>query len=560
MKGDFSRNTFQPDKHYRSVRLQQGRVQIDSDWNEQTQIDGHLRAIGRQDIIGACGAPDGNAAFVLSSIAGGADLAISPGRAYVNGRTVELDAEWVEVVAIPAADHVELASLQLDGRVPAAGQWLEIAGATAAVTVQVVDCAERLVRVAGNVAKLGSGARARRVTTYLTQPDLPDPRPVPDGRYLAYLDVWERHITGHEDPEILEPGLGGPDTATRTRIVWQLQLEPIGAGLDCEDFAPGWSPPGSQSRAALRARAAPSASTDGDRIEPPGSGYTRLENQLYRIEVHRGGSAGTATFKWSRDNGSVVYPIVQMAGDVVTVADLGRDTALRPGDGDIVEIVDDSSALGSVPAHLAMITVDEASRQLTLDDAPAGPLGGDASRHPLIRRWNHHQGDGMAMDNHAVVIEEGRWLELESGVEIQFGVGGSYRAGDYWQIPARVNVGVLWPGDSTDARFLQPRGVDRNFCAVAVVDGTQVTSLLRRFPSLTDIKAADVGYRAPDDCSELSEVSTVQEAIDELCRRLRHDGPNDVISQVARLGDLRAAGILTDEEFESKKGELLDRI
>ncbi|HEX3531938.1 MAG TPA: DUF6519 domain-containing protein, partial [Thermoanaerobaculia bacterium] len=35
MKGDFSRDTFRKRKHYNRVRMQQGRVQLDADWNEQ---------------------------------------------------------------------------------------------------------------------------------------------------------------------------------------------------------------------------------------------------------------------------------------------------------------------------------------------------------------------------------------------------------------------------------------------------------------------------------------------------------------------------------------------
>src|SRR5438045_2745266 len=42
MKGDFSRSTFNPGKHYTSVRMQQGRVQTDADWNEQANIPAHL--------------------------------------------------------------------------------------------------------------------------------------------------------------------------------------------------------------------------------------------------------------------------------------------------------------------------------------------------------------------------------------------------------------------------------------------------------------------------------------------------------------------------------------
>src|SRR6185312_13274849 len=49
---------------------------------------------------------------------------------------------------------------------------------------------------------------------------------------------------------------------------------------------------------------------------PPESRYRGAENQLYRIQVHKGGSAGDpngATFKWSRENGSVAFPILSLS-------------------------------------------------------------------------------------------------------------------------------------------------------------------------------------------------------------------------------------------------------
>ena len=42
MKADFTRLTFKPEKHYSSVRMQQGRVQLDADWNEQADIQAYL--------------------------------------------------------------------------------------------------------------------------------------------------------------------------------------------------------------------------------------------------------------------------------------------------------------------------------------------------------------------------------------------------------------------------------------------------------------------------------------------------------------------------------------
>ena len=41
MKGDFTRDTFKPENHYGQVLMQQGRVQIDADSNEQGAIVAH---------------------------------------------------------------------------------------------------------------------------------------------------------------------------------------------------------------------------------------------------------------------------------------------------------------------------------------------------------------------------------------------------------------------------------------------------------------------------------------------------------------------------------------
>ena len=63
MKGDFTRSTFRPDKHYSGVRMQQGRVQLDADWNEQIDIAAHRAETETIDVIGGCGAPMHDAGF-----------------------------------------------------------------------------------------------------------------------------------------------------------------------------------------------------------------------------------------------------------------------------------------------------------------------------------------------------------------------------------------------------------------------------------------------------------------------------------------------------------------
>jgi len=57
MKGDFSRFTFDSDRHYTGVLMQQGRVQLDADWNEQVEINNYQRQMQAHDVIGFCGMP-----------------------------------------------------------------------------------------------------------------------------------------------------------------------------------------------------------------------------------------------------------------------------------------------------------------------------------------------------------------------------------------------------------------------------------------------------------------------------------------------------------------------
>ncbi len=57
MKGDFSRLTFDKKKHYSDILMQQGRVLVDADWNEQQAIKTYLLETQAADIIGKSGAP-----------------------------------------------------------------------------------------------------------------------------------------------------------------------------------------------------------------------------------------------------------------------------------------------------------------------------------------------------------------------------------------------------------------------------------------------------------------------------------------------------------------------
>src|SRR2546430_12321903 len=66
MKGDLSRQTFDPERHYSSVRMQQGKVQLDADWNEQADIGRRRTEVEAADVIGLCGGPGHDAALGIA--------------------------------------------------------------------------------------------------------------------------------------------------------------------------------------------------------------------------------------------------------------------------------------------------------------------------------------------------------------------------------------------------------------------------------------------------------------------------------------------------------------
>ncbi|HEY9665118.1 MAG TPA: DUF6519 domain-containing protein, partial [Allocoleopsis sp.] len=90
MKGDFTRFTFRPEKRYSQVLMQQGRMQLDADWNEQMSILGYLNQIQAKDLIGDSGTSRTVGGFQINPTPDGKDLVISAGNYYINGILCEL--------------------------------------------------------------------------------------------------------------------------------------------------------------------------------------------------------------------------------------------------------------------------------------------------------------------------------------------------------------------------------------------------------------------------------------------------------------------------------------
>lgn len=518
-KGDITRVTFDPKKHYSSVRMQQGRVQLDADWNEKEDIRSHHEKTIVRDVFGLCGGPIDNAGFQITYDREKGDFLIGKGRYYVDGVLCENESP------IPYMDQPDY--------------W----------------------------------------------PEKP-PKYLSEGFYLAYLDVWERHISAIEDPGIREDALGGPDTTTRTKTVWQVRIvrQSKPEGVDEADIDPRakniWSEIKSRCSARMAARIKRSFESEDPCVVSRKSGYGDLENHLYRIEVHDGGKAGTATFKWSRDNGSVVRAIERVEGNTITIRDPERNGDQVFAQGQFVEITDEKRELMGQKGIFARVKDviglnlvleepenTEISKEFPPDQKPkvrlwdSGPIstsrGEDwvdieeivdentvkihSPRRELLQNYAPGQFVEVTDDIHEVTgnrvlaqvksLEESldgitltltgvegdlkinkrsfplrnvpklhrwdpedEWIELENGIEVSFRKKeDDYRTGDYWQVPARAITGQIeWPcNEEGEPEFVQRLGIEHHYAKLANLkhdeSGWKVDELRLLFPTIPNM-------------------------------------------------------------------------
>jgi len=492
MAGDTSRSTFRQSKHYSGVRMQQGRVQMDADWNEQLDIGSYLDQVTEFDVIGGCGVPQGDPGFGVTVQNG--NLLISKGRAYVDGILCENDQGVL--IALPSPTGSTPSQPDLPGVDFTTSDGLFF---------------EPLLTTLGG----GSGF------------SLP-PQP---GVFGAYLEVWQRDITGLEDPSIREIALGGPDTCTRTKTVWQVKLLRLGDVGSAQTCPVDWNQLIPPSTGQLEARAQPDLGNTNPCAVPAQAGYRSLENHLYRVEIHTPSATGASTFKWSRENASVVAAWTGTdptnPNKTLLVSTLGRDPVLGFAGGQWVELTDDTRELWGLPGTLVQLANAEITGlgpTLTINTAVNFS---DFPLNPKVRRWDEISTASAILTTGAVPLTENTWIDLENGVQVFFVTGGHYNTGDYWLIPARTATTVSqprveWPLDSSLNPIPQlATGIRRHYCSLALLQFNNNTWTFLHdcrtlFPPLTGICAKDVCF--DNTTCALPNAQNVQEAIDQLCQ------------------------------------------
>jgi len=423
MSSDISRQRFNPANDFSSVLMQQGRVQLDADWNEWAEILDRRWRSETIDIIGRCVVPlETPAGFEIQL--SGSKMTIGRGRIYVHG--------------LQAENH-GAGDLEFDA--------------------------------------ILAESRGVDPLPYEEQPYFPNATALPKtgGPHLVYLDVWEREVTAVENPDLIENAVG-VDTTSRLQTVWHVRLlSNVGDGATCatpDEELKGWLDIIRPSAGRLTTKAVGVATPADPCLIPPSGGYRGLENRTYRVEIHDGGEIGTATFKWSRDNASVASGVSAIENDLILTVDRAVwDSVRRFNPGDLVEITDDWREFTGEAGEIRQIdSVDDSSRTITLKSAlTAGlfPVDGqnltDSERHTRIKRWDQDSGGPAAIE----VPASGTPFILEDGVQVSFTTepdGGAFRSGDYWIFVARTADASV-----EELEAAPPRGVHHHYCRLAII-------------------------------------------------------------------------------------------
>lgn len=479
----------------------------------------------------------------------------------LSGATVFTQGGWeVHRFALPQAGSftwTELAAFELSGLDASATYHL-------GPVLLEADPVRDLVVMGGDGTSVGAGrfhgdglaASKESHGTYFTQADLPQADPaalavVPEGRRRidwACLDLWERPLSFAERPALRDVALRGIDTCTRTQLVAQVRLL-AGAEVALANSA---EPPTAAFAAlqrigqgTLSTKDKPAAVLDpcADPCEPAIAGpYLGEDNRLFRVEIHRAGdigaasAAGTATFKWSRENAGSVTPLLSDAAAAATSVFVERPDLFAIGE--LIEVADDIMELITGPdedrinhrAHLRgalrrITSINLDTRRVAWDDASVVdpllmplhsglPRAMRAAQHAKITRW-----DGTAACTAGDIV-------LADGIVIEFG-GQAFAPGDHWLFATRTV-------DRSVERLIDapPRGIRHAYYKLAAIHRSRAAAapevvfcedLRPRLAPLPEQDASRIAYdpgagtglaAIPD----WDKVGTVQEAIDALAR------------------------------------------
>ena len=340
---------------------------------------------------------------------------------------------------------------------------------------------------------------------YSTQPDwlAPDPSLGTFPRSeLVYLELIEHEVSALEDRALLEPALGGPDTAQRMRIMQRIRRTNTNAN-NCTDALAAqltaWAATGRTfdaatqrlvPRSTLRVSiAGPSAPTDA--CDPVAhGGFLGAENQLIRVCI-----SDTSKFVWAYDDGSALYRVDRLTGGdtQLVLVNTPVDEAHQPRTTQVVELV---RAAGRLPngdfftepfGAIATMASDynPDTRTITLTSAVTNDFKPDPNRPLFVRIWEEN-----------LTFTAGTPATLRNTglqVTLQVAAGSAFVRGDFWTFAARPGT----PGEVYPKRYITapqpPEGPRTWAVGLAVLNwtaanaGSRVADCREQFDNLVEL-------------------------------------------------------------------------
>lgn len=448
MPSDRARPTYDERQQYRAVVQQQGRVNLEADWNEGFHIVSEEQRKEALDFVGPVGTPDDGYAIGFAGASGlDFDFTVQPGTMYVGGLRVELP---------PRAD--------------------------------------------GNI------------TLYSNQPDWLNPdMPENPANEFIILALLEQEVSSAEDSALKDVALGGVDTTERRRLV-QRVVRMASQADNCEaalaEAIAFWAGNGFAFDAETMqlepvARLQVGFVDDGEPPDPckptAQGGYLGAENQLLRVQI-----SAEDRFAWGFDNASFLYRITVDPDDDTLVHLLSRpvDEFHEPRVGQVVEILRPAFELSngelvaeSAGAFMALTQAYNPDGQSLVLPSPVSMAysesDGTTQTYPylFLRVWEEE-----------VAFTTGTAEDLgATGVQVTLSASGDlYAPGTAWTFAVRPSTPVaLYPQRYLDAP--QPPEESRMWiCPLAVIgwtgtDGEVLEDCRRHFDNLVELTERESG-------------------------------------------------------------------
>ncbi|MFN9645971.1 MAG: DUF6519 domain-containing protein, partial [Cyanobacteriota bacterium] len=312
---------------------------------------------------------------------------------------------------------------------------------------------------------------------------------------VVAIKALVRYVDPVEEPALADKALGDAQASGRLLLDWQVFPQALSGPVSCATVL---------SHSVWQRLTAPSTGTVAVRVEPggpgtdpcsllPQGGYNRLENLLYRLEVHGGvaipppaGAPALADgprlgleglkLKLSRRNASLLVAITGISGTEISVSPPAPDPRAWFAPGAWAEIVspDDDLDPRAALANERLFRVARASDDRVILEATVAALtatGASGGGGWFLRLWDAlPDGSGLlvlgAPDTSTGLTAE---VPLGDGLLLHGGGGATatFRRGDHWTFAARADGSIDWASPLQQP----PHGPTLRYAPLALVSG-----------------------------------------------------------------------------------------